>query len=374
MRGSMVFVAGALGCALAFVATSPKGERVERSAVVASSAPTMPPIHLVGRFTSPGEAAARKTANDECASCHAEIADEWRASLHRRSFVDPSFAKAFAMEPRAFCRDCHAPEADPKMPVSNVAAELGISCVTCHASVGEHLERVEHRALRSLESLRTQGCAECHQFPFPDLAFRRKPAFMQKTLDEHAASAKSNVSCASCHMPLAGADRHRSHAFVASRSAEMIRAALTLDARRPVADRVVITLTPNDVGHDVPTGDLLRRLAIEVTVGDPKKPRLTKVKYLARHFGDEQQIPGVVVRVVKKDDRVGESPFTRVIFDVAADPSEPVFFRVIHQRVQNLSPTDERRAIVAGELVIFEGELCGEGEGTKPTWRRGVAP
>ena len=29
-----------------------------------------------------------------CADCHAEIALEWRASLHRRAWVDPYFARA----------------------------------------------------------------------------------------------------------------------------------------------------------------------------------------------------------------------------------------------------------------------------------------
>src|SRR4051812_1823961 len=47
--------------------------------------------------------------NAACAGCHVEIAAEWEASLHHASATDPLYLRAFALEPLAFCRECHAP-------------------------------------------------------------------------------------------------------------------------------------------------------------------------------------------------------------------------------------------------------------------------
>ena len=60
----------------------------------------------------PGAAAV----NALCEGCHEEVAREWRGSLHRRAYVDRSFAESLAREPDPFCRGCHAPEADPQSP------------------------------------------------------------------------------------------------------------------------------------------------------------------------------------------------------------------------------------------------------------------
>ncbi|HSN99687.1 MAG TPA: hypothetical protein VLS89_15435, partial [Candidatus Nanopelagicales bacterium] len=60
--------------------------------------------------------AARSAASDPvrenraCERCHADIAGEWRGSQHRSAFTDPMFQAALAVEPKAFCRNCHAPE------------------------------------------------------------------------------------------------------------------------------------------------------------------------------------------------------------------------------------------------------------------------
>src|ERR1700727_480519 len=58
-------------------------------------------------------ASGRAERNATCEGCHAEIAAEWRASMHHHAFDDPQFARPLAIEPLPFCRGCHAPEADP---------------------------------------------------------------------------------------------------------------------------------------------------------------------------------------------------------------------------------------------------------------------
>src|SRR5262245_3846410 len=52
--------------------------------------------------------------NARCEGCHADVAAEWRGSMHQRAWTDPVFLAAYALEPLSFCRGCHAPEADPE--------------------------------------------------------------------------------------------------------------------------------------------------------------------------------------------------------------------------------------------------------------------
>jgi hypothetical protein len=204
--------------------------------------------------------------------------------------------------------------------------------------------------LRDARFASPAACANCHQFDFPDSTSRRVPEKMQSTIDEHRASPASDRSCASCHMPRVNG--HRSHAFAASRSPQMIQSAATVQATRLSPTAVRLTLTPRPgLGHAFPTGDLFRRLAVVASVGNVKK-----TVYLARHFGDAQQIPGVHVRVTRKDDRV--MPGAPRVVDIELGPSaagKPIAWRVAHQRVENPRSREERDALVDGEILLAEG-------------------
>src|SRR5437867_1735558 len=70
--------------------------------------------------------------NKACEHCHADIAREWRGSLHAGAWTDSVFQQAYAIEPVAFCRGCHAPEADPSAEPPRGAQHVGIGCTTCH--------------------------------------------------------------------------------------------------------------------------------------------------------------------------------------------------------------------------------------------------
>ena len=208
--------------------------------------------------------------NGECENCHSEIADEWRASLHAQAFTVPEFRHAFKNEPLQFCRGCHAPEAgagaDPE------AEAIGVACVTCHLPEGEAIlaapwtgavaeDRAPHPIRRDPTFAAAGACAGCHQFEFPGARPERE--LMQTTIDEHRRSSQASRPCADCHMQeVAG---RRSHAFIASREPARMRRAVTIEAVRPRADEVVITLELDTdvIGHALPTGDLFRRIAVE---------------------------------------------------------------------------------------------------------------
>ncbi|MEM6993212.1 MAG: multiheme c-type cytochrome, partial [Myxococcota bacterium] len=229
------------------------------------------------------------TIHAACVDCHPEAASTWQGSLHHRSFSDSDFASAFAAEPRAVCRSCHAPEADPTLGVTAGAlTDLGVACVTCHVarSPGGNGRRTArptrgHPPLRSPELATASACASCHQFVFPDDPSRA----MQATIDEHVQSPAADVPCIDCHMPrrpeLAGA---RDHGFAASRDPAMLRSAVEVTAERVAAEGVTIELTPASIGHAFPTGDLYRRVVVTAEAFDGARQVAGDFAILGRQF------------------------------------------------------------------------------------------
>jgi len=316
-----------------------------------------------------GDAVAR---NDECLACHADIAAEWQASLHREAFTSREFQHALQREPLPFCRGCHAPEADPRRPEPALAA-IGVACVTCHVPVGDAVlsarandapHDAPHAVVRDVAFAGSGACAGCHEFSFPDR--RPVPEFMQTTISEHAASPLRTRSCADCHMPRA-VDGHRTHAFVASRDGDWMRSVVAVRADRPAADRVELTLDllEDQVGHAFPTGDLLRRLTITVDVARPG-PRRPQRRYLARHWKTAPVGGGPPVRTEASDDRlgVGENPRT-LVFDLpATDAALPVRWWVNYERVESFVGPSEDGAVVVGMVPLAKGTLPPIPEGT----------
>ena len=293
--------------------------------------------------------------NAECERCHPEIAAEWRDSYHRRAYSDEAFQRALAREPLPFCRRCHAPEADPRRDAAGWARESGVACVTCHVfsdriftGVGgtPATEPPPHPVQREPRLSSSAACAGCHEFQFPDAQARRRPELMQATLAEHRASAAAERSCIDCHMPRQ-ADGHRSHRFLGGHDAQTVRGALMIRARREPG-AIVLELVPQAVGHALPTGDLFRRITVEVEAPGGA----VTARYLMRQFVSERQLGSRPVRVTEADSRlVGP---TALRFPSAAGP---VRYRVRYQRVA--FPKDHRggAAEIDGEIELAAGTL-----------------
>jgi hypothetical protein len=178
------------------------------------------------------EAPATRLAG-ECASCHAAETAEWNSSLHRSAFTDRDFQASFKVESQKFCSDCHAANGEA----------TGIGCQSCHASESGH-------------GAPKTDCANCHEFAFP-----HRNDLMQSTIREHAESDFRETSCTSCHMPKANG--HRDHRFSVSRNPDFLRRAFAMKTAR-TAEGVEIEVTPKNVGHAFPTGDLFRRVRLIV--------------------------------------------------------------------------------------------------------------
>jgi hypothetical protein len=319
----------------------------------------------------PGPAPQRRAGdaareNAACEACHVDVANEWRGSMHAQADVDPVYRRALAREPMAFCRGCHAPEADPSTDAPPRLAAIGVGCVTCHRTSGDAVlagpargERREapHAIVRDARFASPAACASCHEFDFPDSAARAHPERMQSTVSEHAASASAATACGACHMPR-GADGHRSHAFAASRDPAMLRSAVNVRATRGPT-KVRLHLAPGAAGHAFPTGDLFRRLVVVAeAVGDDWAVSGEASRALERRFKMSAVSPGHVGRVLVGDDRVGPRDAQDVELELGdAARGRTIAWRVEYQRVEHPLGADDSAAVVAESTVVAEGSL-----------------
>jgi hypothetical protein len=275
--------------------------------------PSEPITHSLAIMPGPNQAGARDPArldaNDECRHCHVDIAREWAGSSHALAHDDPFFQAAFARERESsFCRGCHAPEADPARPASARAGAIGVGCVSCHLDLDGttvlagpgHASTAPHPLRRDLDFAGPEACARCHEFGFPDE--RADPQLlMQSTISEHQASDAADQPCQSCHMPTSAG--HRSHRFVVD--AELLAAAATISAERNDRE-LLVTIEPRALGHAFPTGDLFRRLHVQVASADGS---WSEQRFLARRFDLRHEGPnGAPLKVEVADERVAVWP------------------------------------------------------------------
>ncbi|MEO7330235.1 MAG: multiheme c-type cytochrome [Minicystis sp.] len=331
-----------------------------------------PALPMPGPAPEPGftgEAAVLRpdavAQNQACERCHPSIAAEWRTSLHRDAHSDPAYRRALAIEPLAFCRGCHAPEADPRAEPPAALGAMGVGCVTCHlvgdtvlaAPTSSPRGKAPHPVAREARFAGTGACAGCHEFAFPDRALRRQPELMQSTVTEHDRSSAAGTACAACHMPEAAG--HRSHAFAGTRDEATMRAAVRVSAERSGPSTVRLTLDPVGVGHALPTGDLFRRLEIHAEAeGSDHQVIADARRYLTRHFRDERTPKGDLLRSVAFDDRpLGGAMRLELGLDAAAT-TFPIAWRVTYQRVEHPRSEREDDSLVESEVVLAQGVLA----------------
>lgn len=201
-----------------------------------------------------------------------------------------------------------------------------------------------------------RACAGCHEFQFPDGSSRRRPELMQSTVAEHQQWTASGLdllpasrTCIDCHMPRTAAG-HRSHRFLAGHDEATLRQSLIVQVHRE-PEAIVLTLIPNQVGHALPTGDLFRRIAVEVEPDTVTSQAAPRTQYLARRFASEQQVPGRWVRVTRQDTRLFGPRELR--FPVSGPA--PVRYRIRYERVA--FPKDLRGgpAVLDGTIELASG-------------------
>lgn len=336
-------------------------------------------------------------SSESCSVCHAEIAREWSRSLHHASWKDPVFQKAYDIEPKAFCRGCHAPEADPSSTPSITAQNEGVGCVSCHESRGHivgHTTRSSTPVASSSASVdapwaapaapdhdvrgeawlaTSDACEGCHQFNFPKDARQVVPSPMQNTHAEWRASSHANTPCQGCHMPWvegAQGQKHHNHDFRVVGDAALLRRALRASAERSSTTQVTLKVESGWIGHALPTGDMFRRLQVRATAIDPKLGAAqgsTPPVDLARTFRDipvhpDSKTDFTTQRVEGRDTRIGPpgtpTDHREIVLDVrGATASTRVHWEVVYQRM--MTPLAESFGMnqVEDELVLASGDL-----------------
>jgi hypothetical protein len=344
------------------VLRSALGLSVVLATLAASRSPSAgEPAPLPGR---PARGAIVSHSNGSCAGCHREIADEWRESLHHKAWVDPVFQKAYAIEPMAFCRGCHAPESDPDAEPSAAAAAAGVGCTTCHVDNGHvvaaRANAAPHAVFADARLATTAACAACHEFNFPKESGQKIGEPMQDTAGEHARSSVGGAACQTCHMPQVGEGaKHKSHRFSVIGDPGMIRRAASVRAQRVSATSVAVTLAPAGAGHAFPTGDMFRRLEVRANVVGA--PAGAAPVVLARRFEDVPRGEDELgfERVQVEDSRVpppGAGPDRRVVLKVPeAARGLPIRYEVVYQRMAAPMARAFQVDDVLDEIIVAEG-------------------
>ena len=156
--------------------------------------------------------AKRLGRSEGCATCHQEIAEQWKASIHAQAASDKTYqtnvnllSEKRGMEATRYCEGCHAPAALLSGQLTkggklNTPGHLqeGVSCMACHG-----IDRIEH--LKGVASYRFTP-------PQPylfDGSQQAVPTFIHNVLirlkpEQHKADLARKVlatpeMCASCH-------------------------------------------------------------------------------------------------------------------------------------------------------------------------------
>jgi hypothetical protein len=313
-------------------------------------------------------------ANAACEGCHEQIASEWNGSMHKAAYVDPVFQEAYQLEPFAFCRGCHAPEADPKSDPSERAQAVGVGCTTCHVQGKEIVgtstfaeTSLRHAVVGDARLATVEACGACHQFDFP--AAKGSP--MQNTLGEHAASKHASVTCQGCHMKEiddGGGRHHTSHSFSVLSDPSMIRSAAKVKAERVGSREARVTIDAGAVGHAFPTGDMFRRLEIRAEAVDARGHVIERAPavHLVRTFADRSRSAGEAdfARVQVGDTRVpapGSGDGRRVLLRFER-PIDHLGLRwsVVYQRMGTAMAASFGVEQAHDEIVVAEGIVPAE--------------
>jgi hypothetical protein len=279
------------------------------------------------------EEASEGARRGACEGCHEAITAEWRASFHRRAFVDGTFQQSLALEApheRAFCTHCHAPAA------ARAGVEVGVDCLACHAA--PHATDRDEAARREPPASRTApakdapaaspdaACAPCHEFAFPGRA-----ELIQLTVSEHAASASADVGCAACHMPTRAG--HRDHRFLAGHAPATIAPAVSVDAARSGQDALRVTIRVA-AGHAFPTGDMFRRARLTLFAEGARSAIVADAeRTFGRTWGGIEGGAHAGERTQTSDTRIRGEWQERVVLESPAGAIVRVRWALVYERV-----------------------------------------
>jgi hypothetical protein len=213
-----------------------------------------------------------------CLPCHAQVVEEWKASMHSQAFIDPQVRAPDQSDnfTKQECLPCHAPAPVFEQGIAKDTRVLarverradGVDCLSCHAT-GDGVAAMRAgltaacKPVQRAELATEMACQACHNQHNTHDEWRVSPA------------AAAGKDCASCHMSAvqrtgeeAGAPRvGASHRFLGGRDKEFALSGLSVTHAIDGKD-LVVTLHNDFAGHNLPTDSRNRAMDLVVTVFD----------------------------------------------------------------------------------------------------------
>jgi len=247
---------------------------------------------------------------ESCGTCHREIYEEWKTSIHAHAFDDPFFQAYWKKDGNIWvCLNCHAPLENqqptlikeiPRNRVEKAVQEPNprydreyqqesITCAACHVREGVILgpfdDSVAPHPTRFDPAFRTtEVCYRCHSVVSgPAQFYRFGPCGTYAEYEDKYFMKERGMICQSCHMPEVerpiaegGPIRQgRRHLWRGGHDPDMIKRAVAVqvqaDPPAPKAGdhvRFTLTLINAGAGHKIPTGDPDRHFTVEFVVLD----------------------------------------------------------------------------------------------------------
>ncbi len=245
-RAAWILV-GAIGCASAIAPSPSPSSTPPRLTALVPEDVALRPSQL--RITAHDPSVSLSDV-DTCATCHSDVADQWKTSAHFFASFDNPIYRASVVHFRArsgnakskFCGGCHDPALtadnmlDGEIPSGDLRAFSGVTCRTCHgaeharkdgngsldlrvASIelpkdGDAASVARHKISATPAPLRTTGlCIACHKVFLDEgsgnahhLAGQDDgtPWMRSAFAGSHAERVDENVAtsdCRGCHMP-----------------------------------------------------------------------------------------------------------------------------------------------------------------------------
>lgn len=247
---------------------------------------------------------------ESCGSCHREIYEEWKTSMHAGAYEDPFFQAYWKKDGNVWvCLNCHSPLENQQphlvtdLPRNRVEKAVlapnprydpeyqkeAITCAACHVRDGVVLGPFDDSAAphptRFDPAFRTtEVCYRCHNVVSgPFQYYNVGPCGTYAEYEGKFFMKEKGMICQSCHMPEverpvahAGPIRQgRRHLWRGGHDPEMIKRAVAVELNTEPAPprpgqtiRATLTLINAGAGHKLPTGDPDRHFTVEFVVED----------------------------------------------------------------------------------------------------------
>lgn len=247
---------------------------------------------------------------ESCGTCHTDIYNEWKTSIHSQAYKDPFFHAYWTKDKHTWvCLNCHTPLENqqptlikdiPRDRVERAVQEPnphfdkeyqqeGVTCAACHVRDGVILGPFEdakapHPTKYDPMFRTTQLCYRCHSVVGgPAQFYNGGPCGTYAEFEDGYWMKERGFICQNCHMPaierpvaVGGPIRQgRQHLWRGGHDPEMVKQAIGVkivaDPAQPKPGdkvRVTLTLINAGAGHKLPTGDPDRHFTVEFAVKD----------------------------------------------------------------------------------------------------------